>query len=184
MCVKLRGAALEVVGRDGIEALSTERLADQAGVPADEVAAHYPDARDCLHETYEEVSRSIYEDFARAFAAEEGWRRALMLAARTLLERLAARPAEARLCFQEVLRGDHELLRRRDAARRRMVDLFVEELGRRRDAPEQFRMQLEMLIGAEFQAIAMGVAGGDLAELPELHLELESRAFVFEPLAA
>jgi AcrR family transcriptional regulator len=181
-CVQLRGAALSIVGDDGIESLTLDRLADRAGLSVDEARQHYPDLTECLYETYEEVSSSIYEDFVRCFAEEPRWRSALTLGGRTLLERMAANPAEARLCFFDILRGDHELLRRREAARRRLVDLFVVELGRRRGEPEQFRIQLELLIGAAFQAIAAAVATGGLDELPRLERELESRAFVFEPV--
>jgi AcrR family transcriptional regulator len=180
-CATLRSGALEIVGREGIEALTIERLGYQAGLTPDEVRAHYPSAADCLSESYEEVSRSIRDDFAAAFAAEARWRDALTTAARRLLERMAARPEEARLCFQEVLRGDHELLRRRDEARRKMVDLFVGELGRRKGNWRVPRTQLELLIGAGFQDIAAAVAEGRVVGLPELLPELTSRANVFEP---
>jgi AcrR family transcriptional regulator len=183
-CERLRAATLTVVGTDGIDAVSSERIAAEAALALEHSLRHYASARECLYDTYERVAQSIYEDFERCFALEQGWRRALMLAGRTLLERMAARPAEARLCFIQVLKGDHELLRRREANRRRLVDLFVRELGNRREEPEQFRIQLELLIGAAFQAIATAVETGDVAELPELVPELRSRAFVFEPAAA
>lgn len=183
-CARLRGAALAIVGDGGIETLTLDRLAGRAGLSVDETRRHYPDLTECLYETYEEVSNSIYDDFVRSFAAEPRWRTALALGGRTLLERMAASPAEARLCFCDILRGDHELLRRRELARRRLVDLFVVELGRRRAEPEQFRIQLELLIGAAFQAIAAAVATGAIDELPRLEHELRSRAFVFEPVPA
>jgi AcrR family transcriptional regulator len=181
-CAELRGAALQIVGGEGIEAMTLERLSSEAGLSLDEVVPHYPSASACLYETYEEVSRGVLADFAATFAAEMGWRHALTAAARKLLERMAARPAEARLCFQEILRGDHELLRRRDAARQRMVDLFVRELRRRLGDNEVPRIQLELLIGAGFQAIAAAVEEDRLSELPELLAELTSRAYVFEPV--
>ena len=184
ICASLRAAALEIIAEDGVEAITTDRLADHAGISRDEIRYHYSDASQCLYETYEEVSGSIHGDFIRSFAAVPGWRRGLIIGGRTLLERMAARPAEARLCFVEILRGDHELLRRRDAARRRLVDLFVRELGRRLDDPEQYRMQLEMLIGAVFQAIATAVATGDMVALPALEPEIVSRAFVFATVPA
>lgn len=180
-CAQLRAAALVIIGENGIDGLTHDRLAEQASLSAEQTRQHYPYLSECLYETYEEVSNSIYDVFARCLAAEPRWRSALALAGRTLLERMAANPAEARLCFVDILRGDHELLRRREAARRRLVDLFVAELGRRRGEPEQFRVQLELLIGAGFQAIAAAVAAGAIDELPRLGPELESRAFVFEP---
>jgi hypothetical protein len=161
-----------------------ERLAAESGIAPDRLCRHYSTASRCLYDTYEEVALSIYRDFAWAFGAVEGWRNALRLASRTLLRRLAADPAQARLCFAEILHGDYELLRRREVSRRRLLDLFVTELGRRREHPEQFRMQLELLLGAGFQAIAAAVADDRIAELETLAPELESRAFVFEPVAA
>jgi hypothetical protein len=98
---------------------------------------------------------------------------------------MAARPAEARLCFVEVLRGDRELMRRRVASRRRMVQLFARELRYHLDDEEAVsELQLELLSGASFQAISAAVADGQVADLPELELALISRANVFEPVLA
>jgi AcrR family transcriptional regulator len=185
VCGQLRSAALSIVGADGIESLTMRRIAGQAGVPEDEAERHYRTAEDCLHQTYEEVSAGVLDDFRSAFRAEPGWRRALTLGGRTLLERMAARPEEARLCFIEVLRGDHELMRRRVASRRRMVQLFSSELrARMDDGDEVSELQLELLIGAAFQAISAAVTAGDIADLPELESELVWRAEVFEPVPA
>jgi hypothetical protein len=180
----LRDVALTIVGTDGIDALTDSRLAEDADLPWGTIEAHYPTASDCLYATYEEVARSIYQDFRAAFAAERAWRDGLRLATKTLLRRLVERPAEARLCFAEILHGDYELLRRRELSRRRLVRLFIREVRRRCDYPEPYTMQIELLIGASFQAIASAVAEGRLAEYETLAAELESRAFVFEPLAA
>jgi hypothetical protein len=158
ICAQLRAAVLEIVGADGIEALTRERVSTVAGVAPDQFGAHYATVASCLHDTYEEVSRSVLDDFRTAFSIEPGWRQGLTLGGRMLLERMATRPAEARLCFVEVLRGDHELLRRRVAARRRMVELFASELR--------------------------GHVGDDDEAVPDVQLELVSRAYVFEPVPA
>jgi AcrR family transcriptional regulator len=184
-CEHLRAAALAIVGADGIEALTLERLAAEANLPSEKVRVHYPTASDCLYDTYEEVARSIYDDFAAAFTAEPGWRDALRVATKTLVRRMAARPNEARLCFAEILQGDYELLRRREASRQRLLRLFARELRRRCDYPEPVTMQLELLIGGGFQAIAGAVAEDRLlTESERLAADLESRMFVFELVAA
>lgn len=167
-----------------MEALTTRRLCLEAGMPDGPTLPHYATARGCLYETYEQLSRSIYRDFAAAFAAEPSWSDALRLAAATLLRRMAAQPHEARFCFVEVLRGDHELLRRRDANRRRLLSLFMREHAIRRGHREASGMQLEMLIGASFQTIASRVASGETRALPALGPDLESRASVFAAVAA
>jgi hypothetical protein len=167
-----------------MEALTTERLWLEAGLKGGPTLPHYVTARSCLYETYELLSRSIYGDLAAAFAAEPSWSDALRLAAATLLRRMAARPHEARFCFVEVLRGDHELLRRCDANRRRLLSLFMREHGTRRGHTEACEMQLEMLIGTSFQTIAARVARGEIGALPALGPDLESRASVFAAIAA
>jgi hypothetical protein len=183
-CADLRATALSIVGTDGIDALTLERLAADAHQPADDIKAHYPTAPDCLYDTYEAVAKSIYEDFAAAFTAEQGWRDALRLGSTTLVRRMAARPTEARLCFIEIFHADSELLRRREANRRRLVALFVRERERRCGCSESLKMQLELLIGAAFQAMASAVAQDRVTEDETLAAELESRAFIFEPAAA
>jgi hypothetical protein len=172
-----------IVAEEGIESFNAERLELRSGLESDELARHYASAAGCLYDAYDEVSRSIHADFALAFAAEPSWYDGLALAGRTLLERLAEHPDEARFCFVEVLRGDHELARMRADSRRRLVELFVSELRRRCDN-EVPRMQLELLIGAAFQAIASAVNGGNITELPGMMPELTSRAYVFQPAAA
>lgn len=177
---------LELVGERGLEAATLPEIAERACVSEVRAALHYESAAKCIWDTYDWVAQSIYEDFAAAFSAEPGWKAALTAAGRGLLARMAAHPAEARLCFVEAPRGDHELLRRRVRSRRRLVKLFTRELRRRRgqsddDLPE---MQLELLIGAGFQAIAASVADGATSELPALEPELRMRAYVFEPATA
>ena len=159
-------------------------MAKRAGLSVGELRRHYSGASACLADTYSELARSIHEDFAAAFAAEDDYYDALTLAGQTLLARMAEHPDEARLCFVEALRGDHELARLRADFRRRLVDMFAVELRRRCNREGVPRMQLELLIGAAFQAIAAAVGSGSIADLPDLMPELTSRAYVFEPAAA
>jgi AcrR family transcriptional regulator len=184
VCAQLRDVALRIIGTKGLSAVTLERLSDETPLSSAGVQAHYATAASCVCDTYEETALGVYEDFLSAFTVEESWRRALQLGAHRMLRRMSQRPAEARLCFAEILHGDHELRRRRERSRRRLVELFVRELGRRRDDPELFRVQLELLIGASYQAIAAAVAEYGPAALPRLESELVSRAVAFEPVAA
>lgn len=184
VCDELRAATLAIVGNEGIDVLTTDRLCHAVLLSPDEVRLHYMSAASCLYDTYDEIAWSIYQDFAAAFSSKLRWSDALRCAAHRLLTRMAERPSEARFCFIEVLRGDHELLRRRDASRRRLIGLFMREFARRHESPELFGMQFEMLIGASFQTIAASVLRGGPARLPELGPELDSRASVFAPVAA
>ena len=180
-CTRLRRAALDIVGDGGLEALTLLTLAGSAGIDAVELRRHYATEAECLYDTYEEIAHDVRDVIAAAFAQVPSWPDALTLVGKRLLAWMAERPAEARLCFIEILRGDREMLRRRDAERQRTIDLFVREhrrRGHREDLPE---LQLELLVSAGFRAIGAAVAEGPVAALPELEPELVSVAEVFEP---
>ena len=182
-CTRLRRAALALVGDGGLEALTLEALAGSAAIDAVELRRHYATEAECLYDTYEEVARDVRDEIAAVFAEVPSWPEALTLVGKRLLAWMAGRPAEARLCFIEILRGDREMLRLRDAERQRTIDLFVREHRRRRHREDLPELQLELLVSAGFRAIGAAVAEGRVAALPELEPELASVAEVFEPVA-
>lgn len=182
-CALLRQAALSLVGAGGLEAVSLEALASSAEIDVVELRGHYATEAECLHDTYEEVAHAVREEIAAAFAEVPSWPDALTLVGKRLLAWMAERPAAARLCFIEVLRGDREMLLRRDAERQRTIDLFVREHRRRRHSENLPELQLELLVSAGFRAIGAVVAEGRGAALPELEPELALVAEVFEPVA-
>jgi len=158
-CERLRAATLELVGEAGVDGLSLQALADRGALTRADVARHYPTASACLYETYDEVSASIALDMAGAFAQGPSWVTGFELARRQLLTRVAAHPAQARLCFVEVLRGDRELRLRRQVTRRWIVDFLTGEYERRRQSEHLPELQIELLIGAGFHAISNAVSG-------------------------
>ena len=178
-CERLRGAALGLVGEGGIEAVSHQSLAARTGLPPLDVALHYPSASDCVYETYDEVSAGVLLDMAGAFGEGESWGSGFELSRQRLLVRMAARPAEARLCFVEPMRGDRRLRRRRGANRRWILEFLQSEYDRRRERERLPEIQFELLIGAGFQAISSTVADGHAAELPELESQLADLAGMF-----
>jgi AcrR family transcriptional regulator len=184
VCTSLRAAALQLVNNSGVPEFSVAGLCERSGLTPEAVRAHYPTAAECLYDAFEEISGDMLIEVADAFARSSSWPDALDRAGRRVLARMADHPAEARLCFVEVLGGDRELLRRRDGARRRMVELFVAEHHRRSSSEQLPDMQLELLIGASFQLIAAQVADGRVRQLPQLGSELAELADVFEPAAA
>jgi AcrR family transcriptional regulator len=176
-CERLRAAALELIGEGGIENLSLESLAARTGGEPAEVAAHYATSRECIYETYDEVAGDLRREMMEAFEDRSDWQEGFEAGRRRMLERLAANPAEARLCFVEPLRGDRGLRRRRDASRRSMVDFLTREYARSGDGTGMRPIQIELLIGAGFQAISRAVAqdgGVDPGELDSSLTALES----------
>jgi AcrR family transcriptional regulator len=180
-CERLREAALSIVGEGGTQALSEQGLAERVGLPPDELARHYPSVGECVYETYDEIVCDILRDMVDAFAGGGGWQSGFELARRRLLERMAAHPAEARLCFVETVRGDRELRRRRDITRRWVVQFLTQEYTRRRHEEELPPLQIELLIGAGFQTISTAVAEGEADDLVELDEKLAEIAGFFIP---
>jgi hypothetical protein len=170
ICGCLRRAALDVVGETGLEGLSLDAIAAHANLTEDEAGRHYADSAICIYETYDDVSASIALEMADGFAQGTSWETGFALARERLLRRMARRPAEARLCFVEVLRGDRELRLRREKTRQWIVDFLTDEYERRRAEEELPEIKIEMLIGAGFQAISHAVATAEDAATLERRL--------------
>jgi AcrR family transcriptional regulator len=176
-CGRLRAAALELVGEKGIENLSLESLAARTGGQPADVAAHYATSRECIYETYDQVACDLRREMMDAFEDGSDWQEGFELARTRMLERLALNPAEARLCFVETLRGDRGLRRRREINRRSILDFLTREYSRSANGNGMRPIQIELLIGADFQAISAAAAqdgGLDLGELDSRLAELES----------
>jgi AcrR family transcriptional regulator len=180
-CQELREAALATVGEGGTEALSEHGLAERVGLPPGEFERHYRTAGECLYATYDEIACGVMRDMVDAFTEGEDWQSGFEFARRRLLERMAAHPAEARLCFVETVRGDRELRRRRDITRRWIVEFLTDEYALRRHEEGLPPLQIELLIGAGFQTISTAVAEGDAEDLVELEGKLAEIAGFFIP---
>ena len=182
-CERLRAAALELVGSGGLEGLTLHTLSERAGCTVEEVRDHYATEWECLWATYDEVSFGLFLELASGFAEPGSWESAVARALRRLLARLAANPAEARLCFVEALRGDRRLRGHYAKTRLSVVELFANE-HRRRGRRGESELQIELLVGAAVQAIAGAVVGGRVRELHELEYRLLELPEVFTPIAA
>lgn len=183
-CQRLRDSTLDILGAGATEALSLAALGARVGLTLEEVEDHYPTAAGCLYDTYDQVSADVLLGMADAFAQGATWEQGFDLARRRLLERMAANPGEARLCFVEVLRGDDELRRRRGLTRQWILQFLVKEHERRREHEALGELQVEMLIGAGFAAISNAVAHGDVAQLPTVEPTLVHLARVFDRTAS
>jgi AcrR family transcriptional regulator len=183
-CASIRSATLQLVGDRGLSGVSIDALVERTKLTPAQLRSHYPTAQACVHDTYERVSMDLLGIMADSFARSRSWSDALTSGVGGVLKRLARRPAEARLCFVEVLRGDRELLWRRENMRRLTVELLTAEHNSRSDAEQLSTMQHEMLVGASFQLISSRVEDGRINELPELGPELAELAGIFEPIAA
>jgi AcrR family transcriptional regulator len=184
VCESLRAVTLEIVGEDGIEGVSMERLSRAAGLPLATVAEHYATAGECLYATYDELSLGVFLEVTGAFAEATCWESGFELAQRRLLQRMAANPGEARFCYLETLRAERELRCRRDLTRQWIVEFLAAELARRHEGDRFSVVQIELLIGASFREISGAVAAGNVHELPELEPKLLELTEVFRPIPA
>ena len=183
-CASIRSATLELVGDGGLDNVSVQALAERTKLTPAQLRRHYPTAQACVCDTYERTSMDLLGILADSFARSRSWSEALTSGVARVLGRLARSPAEARLCFVEVLRGDRELLWRRENMRRLTIELLTAEQHNRGDAEHLSEMQHEMLVGASFQLISSRVADGQIDELPDLGRELAELTGLFEPIAA
>ncbi len=180
-CEQLREAALELIGEGGVAGLSLDALADRVGLARSTVEEHYPTAANCLYETYDEVSARVALDMAGAFAQGTSWETGFGLARQRLLTRLVAHPAEARLCFVEVVRGDRQLRLREDTTRQWIVDFLSREYEQRRATEDLPELQIELLIAAGFHAISNAVSAGGADGAAALRQQLADLAQAMGP---
>src|SRR5690242_3630057 len=183
-CASIRSATLQLVGDRGLSGVSLDALVERTKLTPAQLRSHYPTVQACVSDTYEAVSMDLLGIMADSFARSRSWSDALTSGVGNVLRRLARRPAEARLCFVEVLRGDRELLWRRENIRRLTVELLTAEHNNRSDSEQLPTIQHEMLVGASFQLISSRVEDGQVDGLLELGPELAELAGIFEPIAA
>jgi AcrR family transcriptional regulator len=183
-CAAIRSATLRLVGDRGLSGVSIDALSERTKLTPAQLRSHYPTVEACVHDTYEKVSMDLLSIMADSFERSRSWPDALTSGVGGVLRRLVRRPAEARLCFVEVLRGDRELLWRRENIRRLTVELLTVEHNNRSDNEQLPAIQHEMLVGASFHLISSRVEDGQVDALLELGPELAELAGIFEPIAA
>jgi AcrR family transcriptional regulator len=175
---------VQLVSVGGVSELSVSRLCALTGLTEAAFRQHYSTVAACMADSYDEITAGLLDGFSAAFAESPTWSDGLMLGMERLLERLSERPAEAQLCCVEVLRGDRDLLRHREVARRRMVQLLSDEHYRHDDSEHPRDIQHELLLGAASRLITAQVTAGQIEELPALAPDIADLVGVFEPVTA
>lgn len=184
VCGRLQEVAVQIVGDGGADALSLDALSRESGLSRKQIRAHYASAEACLYDAYDRASGDLVRIVADAFGNGDGWWAEFDVATRELFTRLAANPAEARLCFVEAPRVDRELRRRCEHRRREIVHFLAGEYERRRRREQLSEVRIELLVGASFHAISEAIATGGPDELLALGPKLSELAGVVELAAA
>jgi hypothetical protein len=186
VCDVLREAVPDAVARTGLAELTVADLACTAGVPRAVAEEHSPaGVRPHVVAAYLAAADRYFEAFSTTILAAPSWDGAVREAFRAFAAEIGRRPADAQLCFVEILGADRDLLAIRFEVRQRYVDLLTEERARR--CPEDdaaSTVRYELLLGATVRRITATVAEGRLDQLPRALEDVLEAAGVVEPLAA
>jgi AcrR family transcriptional regulator len=174
----MRAAAVSLAVRRGIQAVTFEGIAAEAGIGAEQAVRHYPTLDHCLSAAYDESTTHFREVASRAMDGEGSWRERLHAAAAATVEAFNAEPDLARYCVVEAWRCNLPILRAsRIAGRRRYIEMLTDHRrpGGNEDLPE---VRMEMFVGAGHHVSGEELEQGDADSLQE---RLDRLIEVFEP---
>ena len=177
-CGSLRAAAVSLALRLGIQTVTIEGVAAEAGIEAGEATGHYPTLDHCLTAAYDESTTHFREVASRAMDEEGSWQDRLHAAAAATVEAFDSRPDLARYCVVEAWRCNLPMLRAgRLAGRRRYIEMLTDHRrsGGDEDLPE---VRMEMFVGAGHHVSGEELEQGDADSLQE---RLDGLIEVFEP---
>lgn len=177
-CGSLRAAAVSLALRRGIQSVTIEGIAAEAGIAAEQAVKHYPTLDHCLAAAYDESTTHFREVAARAMDCDGSWQERLHAAAAATVEAFDAQPDLARYCVVEAWRCNLPMLRAsRIAGRRRYIEMLTD--GRHPEGNEDLpEVRMEMFVGAGHHVSGEELERGDGDALRE---RLDQLIEVFEP---
>jgi hypothetical protein len=177
-CRSLRAAAVALALRSGIQSITSEGVAAEAGIEWEEAASHYPTLDHCLAAAYDESTTHFRDVASRAMDDEGSWQDRLHAAAAATVEAFEERPDLARYCVVEAWRSNLPLLRAsRLAGRRRYIEMLTDQrrFGGDEDLPE---VRMELFVGSGHHVSSEELEQGDADSLRE---RLDGLIEAFEP---
>lgn len=180
-CSSLRAAAVSLTLRRGIQSVTSEGIATEAGIGGEEAARHYPTLDHCLSAAYDESTTHFRDVASRAMEDGGSWQERLHAAAAATVEAFDERPDLARYCVVEAWRCNLPMLRAsRLAGRRRYIQMLTDHrrAGGDEDLPE---VRMEMFVGAGHHVSGEELEQGDGYSLQE---RLDGLIEVFAPAMA
>lgn len=185
VCADLRRAAIALAGAMGLEGVTAARLAQVAGVPEPELAAHACGTVDAaVAGAFEELHLRLQQRYAAMLRAAATRDAGLRAATHDLLCHLARRPDIAAFVALEVRKGGRDLLQLGEGLRRRAVASVRRELMRFDGAAVASELQIEMLVAATGHLIMREVELGHTSSLPEVLDSVLTLAPACEPMPA
>jgi AcrR family transcriptional regulator len=123
---RLHEATMRVVSAKGYAATTVTDLTREAGISRTTFYEFYADKETCFLAAYESTVEILTREISAAYEAEERWPDRARAGLLTLLETLAADPAQARLLLVDVASAGPAAQRRQRAAIQRMTPFFDE----------------------------------------------------------
>ncbi|HEX4670024.1 MAG TPA: TetR/AcrR family transcriptional regulator [Solirubrobacterales bacterium] len=123
---RLLEATMRVVASKGYAATTVADLTKQAGVSRTTFYELFADKEACFLAAYDNSVDSLVRRISSAYEAEQRWPDRARAGLATLLEALAAEPAQARLAFVDVASAGPPAQRRFRAAVQRLTPFFDE----------------------------------------------------------
>jgi AcrR family transcriptional regulator len=177
-CASLRAAAVSLAVRQGIQFVTSEGIAADAGIGGEDAARHYPTLDHCLSAAYDETATHFRDVASRAMGEDGSWQERLHAAAEATVEAFDERPDLARYCVVEAWRCNLPLLSAsRIAGRRRYIQMLTDH--RRSGGDEELpEVRMEMFVGAGHHVSGVELEWGDGTALRE---RLDGLIEAFEP---
>lgn len=153
-----------LAGREGYEALTVARIAEEARVPDRAIEDVYGSVEECFIASLELLMGvEALAVAVRASTAERDWRIAIARGLRALFCHIATHPVLGRIAFVEVFALAPETLERRSAIGRRFAEMWLERVPSRL-LPSA--LVAELTGGAVWTLIHHCVAPGERRSLP------------------
>lgn len=173
---RLLEAVVEVVAAGGYARASITGVARAAGVTEAALYQHFATKQDCLLAACDAALGWLLLGLEEAIAAARDWARGVREGLRVLLERVAAEPQLARVCFVELYALDLVGGERRGAALERLAVALRPPAG---NPPNITPVCEEVIAGGVWNAIQSAIVRDAFADLPRLLPALHYHVLVY-----
>lgn len=166
--MRLMGAMLEAVGKQGYIATSVADVLGRAGISRRTFYEHFSDKEDCYLQAYDHVAGILTEAVADALRGHRRWQESMRAGLDLFLHTVAENPQVARAMLVEVLAVGPAGVRRRDASLTPFQQFF--EIARELAPAEASIPETvnETLVGGILETITARVMRDEADRVPEL----------------
>jgi AcrR family transcriptional regulator len=165
---RLLAALAECLAEKGYERTTVASIGKRAGVSKSDFYKHFESKDACFVAAYDGAVERIRGQTIEACAGDPDWARRVLVALRSLLDMLAAEPAQAQLVLVEGLRAGRGVYDRYQVALQGFVPLLREGAPVPANGQAPPEATDEAVVGGIASLLARRVLAGETAHLPEL----------------